>query len=810
MAKVKHNNLIDTLNTIAEDAKARGVIQLHTEDEQFSGRVIRVKGKDLFHFGTTGYLGLEQDIRLKNAAVDAIMKFGTQFPLSKSYISHSLYQQLEEKLEQMYELNVLVMKNSTLGHMGVIPSIVRDEDAVLLDHHVHWSVQNAALLLKNRGIEVDMIRHNDMEMLESQLRKLSSRHKKIWYCADGVYSMFGDTAPIAQLKELCRKYSQLYLYFDDVHGMSWCGKNGTGYVLSQYGELPENVFLFSTLSKSFGASGGIFISSNAPLFNSVKNFGGPLTFSAQLEPASVAAAIASADIHLSPEIYELQKELKNKVQYCNDLLEQTNLPLVDKNDCPVFYIGTGAPAVGYNFVNKLYDAGFYANMGIFPAVPVKKTGVRFTVSRHNTLEDIKSLIDTMQAEYPRSLKEESYSMNGVRRIFGLPLVSEPRADEAGNRAALRLELFESASGISPDVWNSCFSGEGVFDHAGLLFLEEAFSGNEDPENNWQFYYLLVRDQVGKIVAATFFTYALWKEDMLAPASVSAEFEKKRETEPGFMVSHALVMGSLFTEGSHLYLNRSHPAWKEALNLLVDKAEHLDQQLNASCIVLRDFDEDDADIEQYILKKGYFKTALPESCNITDLSWADESEYLTRLSARSRKHFRQEIEPFIDHFDVEVKDKIDRNEITHFYQLYRNVWEKNLDMNMFPFKCRQLQKMSEDDRWEFIVLRLTEGYRKSEKDSLPVAVMFCYKNKGITYVPAFIGMDYDYVQEHQVYRQMLYQTILRAKALGCQKINFGYSSSFEKRKVGAVISPKVAYLQVKDNYSLEKIGIIQKS
>ena len=290
MAKIKHNNFLDTVNEVFTDAMQEGVLHLYAEGTEFSGRTIEVKNRKLFHFGTTGYLGLEQDQRLKDAAISAIKKFGTQFPLSKSYISNPLYRQLEERVTEMYNCPVIITKNSTLGHLGVIPSAVKDQDAIILDHQVHWSVQSAAKVLKNRSVPIDMIRHNNMNMLEDKIKSFSNTRKRIWYMADGIYSMYGDFAPIQDLKALSLKYPQLHLYYDDVHGMSWVGKNGTGYVLSELNELSENILLFGTLSKTFGASGAVLACSNKKMYKEIKTFGGPLTFSAQLEPASVAAA----------------------------------------------------------------------------------------------------------------------------------------------------------------------------------------------------------------------------------------------------------------------------------------------------------------------------------------------------------------------------------------------------------------------------------------------------------------------------------------------------------------------------------------
>src|SRR5687767_14557483 len=111
--------------------------------------------------------------------------------------------------------------------------------------------------------------------------------------------------------------------------MSWTGKNGTGYVLSQLKVLPERVLLFGTLSKSFGASGAVLVCADIDMHRRIKTFGGPLTFSAQLEPASVAAACASAEIHLSDEIYIMQAEIESNINYFNDLISTTDLPLVE-------------------------------------------------------------------------------------------------------------------------------------------------------------------------------------------------------------------------------------------------------------------------------------------------------------------------------------------------------------------------------------------------------------------------------------------------------------------------------------------------
>jgi 7-keto-8-aminopelargonate synthetase-like enzyme len=801
MAKIKHNNFIDTVDEVISGAKKEGVLHLYSEDEVLNGRTLQIKGKKMFHFGTTGYLGLEQDNRLKEAAITAIQKYGTQFPLSKTYISNPLYRELEQKMEKIYGIPPIITKNSTLGHLAVIPTVVRDEDGVILDHQVHWSVQNACQLLKIRGIPVEMIRHSNLNMLEDKIKYLTTRCDKIWYMVDGVYSMFGDFAPIPELMQLCTKYPQLQLYFDDVHGMSWRGKNGTGYVLDILKMLPDNVLLFGTLSKTFGASGATLLCSNEKLREKIKNFGGPLTFSAQLEPASVAAAIASADIHLSPEITSLQKDLSDKIEYFKSLLEKTSLPMIALNNSPVFFLGTATPITGYKIAQRLFESGFYVNLAIYPAVPIKNTGIRITLSIHNQKEEIKALVEAMVYHFPKALEESGNTQDKVNKAFGLTKVIAP-IDNLEQKSNLVLQYETNIEKINKKNWNELLGKQSTFDWDGLSFLENAFKNSDYPENSWDFHYYIVSDKNGIPLVATFFTYGLWKDDMLASESISLQLEEKRKQNPLYLTSKVLGMGSLFTEGNHCYINKTHPLVEEAILLLLEKVETLYHELNADMLVLRDFEEDEQ-LNHIFHNQGFLKINMPETCIIQNMKWNNIEEFSASLSPRSKKHFTKEILPFEKCFDIVIKDKLTKEESERGYQLYQNVKNNNHAINTFTYPLEVFQKMEEHTQWEFILL-----YLKEEKSNPLVGILFCYKNTNHTYVPALIGMDYSYAKEYQLYRQLLFQTIRRTHELNLNKIDFGISATFEKRKLGAVVIPKVAYIQARDNFSMELMGTLQ--
>jgi 7-keto-8-aminopelargonate synthetase-like enzyme len=801
MAKIKHNNFIDTVDTVFSNAKEKGILHLYAEGEYLNGRSIKINGKEMLHFGTTGYLGLEQDTRLKEAAISAINNYGTQFPLSKTYLSHPLYAELESKIEQMYNTPPIITKNSTLGHMAIIPTLIRDEDAVIIDHQAHWSVQNACQVLKLRGIPVEMIRHNNLEMLEDKIRMLSGKSGKIWYIADGVYSMYGDYAPVQDLLNITRKYSQLHLYFDDVHGMSWKGKNGTGFIFDAIGTLEENIVVVSTLSKTFGASGATFFCSDRKLREKIKTFGGPLTFSAQLEPASVAAAIASCDIHLSAEIYNHQAELAKKITHFSKMLSNSSLPLVSDNDSPVFFLGMGTPATAYNFTKRLFSEGFYLNLGIYPAVPIKNTGIRITISAHNKIEDITDLALAMDYHFHKAVEETESSYEKIRQAFRMDIKTKLSAIKQ-QAEILQIEETTTIANIDKQEWNKYLGAYNMLDWDGMQYLESTFAQNEDPANKWNFFYYIIRDQNKQVVLMTYCTFGIWKDDMLATESVSRHLEEIRKTSPMHMTSKVLSTGSLFTEGTHCYIDKDHPLAEQSMRMLLNKLEESYNTLSADMLVLRDF-ETGFHWDEMIRNQGYFRIDMPESCVIENKKWSAAESYGSLLSTRSRQHFNREILKYEKFYDVEIKGCLNPEELNRSYELYCNVKYRNLAINTFTYNRQVFENMNSFANWEFIILTL-----KNDPEKNLVGIMFCYKNSGNVYVPELIGMDYIAGEGLNLYRQLLYQTIKRARKLEIGQIDFGISASFEKKKLGASIIPKVAYVQARDNYAMELMQTLQ--
>ena len=386
---------LELLDKLVSDGVRRGIGQRTAEDRVLDGRSVRIDGRDLLHFGSCSYLGLELDPRLCDGAIDAVRRFGTELSSSRVYLSAPPYRELEELLEAIFEAPVVIAPTTTLAHLSAIPTLVDERDAVVLDHQVHHSVQMAVQQVRAIGTHVELVRHSRMDLLEERIRELSTKHRHVWYMADGVYSMFGDFAPVRALERLLERYEQFRLYLDDAHGMSWLGRHGRGMVLSRI-QLHPHMVLATGLAKGFGTGGGVLVLPDAEQRRRISVCGGPMLFSGPLQPAVLGAAVASARIHLSPEIVALQAQLRERVDYCNELLSDFDLPVLSAAQSPIYFIGMGLPKTAQSMTACLMKEGFFTNLAQFPAVPAHRSGLRFMLTRHNRARDIKSLIEAIR------------------------------------------------------------------------------------------------------------------------------------------------------------------------------------------------------------------------------------------------------------------------------------------------------------------------------------------------------------------------------------------------------------------------------
>jgi len=409
LKELAYENLSSTVNL--------GITHISADATNYSGRTVSINGKECLAFGFCAYLGLENHPKLRQAMMDTVRDYGIHFPSSRAYISSGLFQKLNLNLCKIFnKKHISIFSSITIGHLATLPHIIDKNDAAIFDQQAHFSMQSINKLLKTD--ETSVIAHNNIEKLEEKLEllNLSGNVDKIWYIADGIYSMYGDSTNYEGLKMLQAKYKNFYLYIDDAHGLSWTGKNGCGDAASNL-ELNERTVLAVSLAKGFGSGGGAIVFPNEEMKNSMIFSGGNYTFSGPMYPPTIGAAIASAEIHLSPEIYKLQDQLGEKISWTNELALKLKLPMVSSKKTPIYFLACGIKEVAFSVCTQLIENGFHTNPCAFPAVPVGRAGVRFTINNHSPYEDINLFLTKMAELYHQALKNYNHSISKVDRSF---------------------------------------------------------------------------------------------------------------------------------------------------------------------------------------------------------------------------------------------------------------------------------------------------------------------------------------------------------------------------------------------------------
>jgi 7-keto-8-aminopelargonate synthetase-like enzyme len=383
-------------------AKERGLIHLTAEDNALDGRTVTLLGGPRVNFGSCSYLGLETDSRLVEGACDAARRFGVQFSSSRAYVSSPLQEELETTLQRIFRAPIVVAQTTSLGHLAALPVLIGQGDAVLVDQFVHNSVQTVIPTLESAGAHCALLRHGRTDLLEAKIIELKKRHRRIWYLADGIYSMNGAIAPIAEVREMLARHEELHVYFDDAHGMSWTGAHGRGTVLGDTDIHPRMVVALS-LAKAFSAGGAVLVFPNPEWARLVRTCGSTMIFSGPLQPPLLGAAIASARIHLSEEIGERQERILERIELFNALCEERAIPLRSSAPTPIRFVTIGKESAALEVAARLMESGYYTNVATFPAVPAGQAGIRITLTTHQTLEDIEGLISRLALFRDRGL-----------------------------------------------------------------------------------------------------------------------------------------------------------------------------------------------------------------------------------------------------------------------------------------------------------------------------------------------------------------------------------------------------------------------
>jgi 7-keto-8-aminopelargonate synthetase-like enzyme len=809
------DDLLDAVDEVLSDGVRRGLLHNILEDDVLDGRHVTIDGRRMVNFGSCSYLGLELHPALKAGVRDALDRFGTQFSSSRGYASVPLYAEAEAALAEVFGRPVLITPSTSMGHIAAMPSLIGSRDALLLDHQVHHSVHTAATLVRAGGARVELIPHSDLRTLERRLISWRGTSRRVWYAADGLYSMYADFFPAEALNDLADRHDNLWLYIDDAHAVSWTGRHGRGHALDRLSPATlARTVVAASLNKSFAAAGGAVTFPDEEFRRRVATVGGPLIFSGPVQPPMLGAVLASARLHRTPEIAERQQLLLSRIRLFNRLAAEAGLPVVSTSEAPIRCVGAGITSVAYRLTERLRAAGYSINSAVFPAVPAKRSGARVTLTAHHTEDDVAGVVAALAEELPAAMADEGATVDDLHRAFAGRLRPGPRPPVPPKAAALTLERHRSITTVDEAEWNALLGDRGAFDSSALRALEAAFGDRcgqpRPPEDVWDFHYLLVRNGSGRPVAATFFTTALWKDDMLSPEHVSREVERRRVVagDPYLLSSRMVAMGSLLSDGDHLYLDRSAD-WRGALRLLLQAARAVEDETGAVGLALRDLPDGDEELHRFLLGEGFLRVPVWDAW-VRDIDFTGDAEFLAGLPRKRRQHQAKHVLPWEEHFRIEVlrggsAEAAAVPDATRdgLYRMYRNVHGRKLDLNVYPLPRHIIDAVLAAPGWELVLLHLPD------RAAGPVAFgALSVTDERVATV--FLGLDYTFVASHHSYQQLLLQALRAAQRRGARRVLYGMSADLQKSRFGARPEKRWVYVQATETFNSDVLAHIAET
>ncbi|HRN80869.1 MAG TPA: aminotransferase class I/II-fold pyridoxal phosphate-dependent enzyme [Nitrosomonas europaea] len=390
-------SLLEKLDAAAAARKAQlpegiGAFGIPIE-ESYSATEARIGKRRVLMLGTNNYLGLSFAPECREAAHQAIDQEGTGTTGSRmangNYYGHRA---LEREFAEFYKYReCIVFTTGYQANLGTISGLVGAGDIVLIDGDAHASIYDGCIL---SGADIIRFRHNDPADLEKRLRRLGDRSRNTLIIIEGIYSMLGDQAPLAEIVQIKNTY-QSTLLLDEAHSLGVLGETGQGLV-EKTGMNDEIDFITGTFSKSLCGIGG-FCVSNHPQLDQLRYVSHPYIFTASPSPATIASTRAA--LKLLQEGRLLRKCLWQNAHRLYSSLEKSGYRLGPQPG-PIVAILLDNPRQALTLWNGLMEHDIYVNLVLPPAAPEGKSLVRCSINAAHTTEQIDQVCDVFSKLHP--------------------------------------------------------------------------------------------------------------------------------------------------------------------------------------------------------------------------------------------------------------------------------------------------------------------------------------------------------------------------------------------------------------------------
>lgn len=381
------NPLLQKMNAYhtPQDIKSLGLYPFFSIIESAQDTEVIIDRKKVLMFGSNSYLGLTNHPKIKQAAIDAINKYGTACCGSR-FLNGSidLHIQLEEALaEYVGKESAIVFSTGFQANLGTVAALTGRHDYILIDEHDHASIIDGCRLSFSKVIKY---KHNDSDSLKKELQILPEEGIKL-IVVDGVFSMEGDIVNLPDIVEVAQKHGASIMV-DEAHSLGVIGKKGSGSA-SHFGLTNDVELIMGTFSKSLASVGG-FIAGDEATMNYLKHHARSLIFSASISPANAACALAALEI-IKAEPFRLEQLWKN-THYAIKGLRNLGFD-IGKTETPIIPIYIRDEMKTFKLTRMLLDEGVFVNAVVSPAVRSDSSLIRFSLMATHTTSQIEIAIE---------------------------------------------------------------------------------------------------------------------------------------------------------------------------------------------------------------------------------------------------------------------------------------------------------------------------------------------------------------------------------------------------------------------------------
>jgi 8-amino-7-oxononanoate synthase len=349
---------------------------------------VTIGGRRMVMLGSNNYLGLTNDPRVKEAAIEAVRRYGSGCAGSR-FLNGTLdlHVRLEERLaEFMRQEAAVTFSTGFQVNLGVISCLVGKGDTVYLDKQDHACIIDGARLSFG---DVKKFKHNDPADLRRQMRNDGEARGRL-VVVDGVFSMEGDVAPLPEILGVAREFAA-GLMVDDAHGIGVLGRTGRG--TAEHFDLEDEVdLIMGTFSKSMASVGG-FIAGNATIIEYIKHRARTLIFSAAPPPASAAAALATLAIMENEP--QRRDRLWDNTRFFSEGLRSIGFD-TGSSRSPVVPVVVGEDLDALRMVHLLEEEGIFVNCVLSPATPPGRALIRTSLMATHTRDQLARALEAFE------------------------------------------------------------------------------------------------------------------------------------------------------------------------------------------------------------------------------------------------------------------------------------------------------------------------------------------------------------------------------------------------------------------------------